>query len=246
MKSLIVVCDDAGFASVDRGIALLVERTGVHVFAEYLIDGDGAIERAKAMSAHPLVSVGIHLELTGIADADRVAMTRDLKEKGTTLGEQPDIRRKACDDARRQLATFRGALGKDPAHVSTHGDFHLDASGTVMPWWDELMAELFGGNPPPMQWEAPVIRHNAYSWNIGDTKREPLTPEEFGAELARHTSDVVEFVLHPAWPQPDDAPLGMLFDARMRVRDVEAGIRILASGCIPAAGFGLDTGPSRR
>lgn len=240
-KKLLIVCDDAGFASVDRGILRLVEATGVPVCAEYLIETDGATERAKEMRKNPLVSLGLHFELTGISDADRVAMSRELKAKGTTLGEQPDIRRKATDNARRQLERFRDATGRDPAHVSTHGDFNVDAAGAVMPWWHDLMHGFFGDAVPPMQLLIPHVRHNLFSWNLPATKRDPRTPDEFAQELKKQTADVVEFVLHPALPEPGDASIDMLFTAAMRVADLNAGIEVIKSGAIERAGFGIAT-----
>jgi hypothetical protein len=237
MKKLLLVCDDAGFAAVDRGIRAIADATGKPLCAEYLILGPGAIERAKDMSAHPLVSIGLHFELAGVSDADRVALANDLKARGTVLGELPGIREKASADARTQLEVFRDALGRDPAHVSTHGDFNVDASGAVMPWWTALMDGLFGGDVPPMQWANPHVRHNKYSWNLDATKRAPCTPDEFETVLREQTSDVVEFVMHPALPEPGDASIDMLFSAEMRVRDVEAAIAIIASGCIEKAGY---------
>lgn len=237
MKTLLLVCDDAGHASVDRGIRALADATGMPVCAEYLILTPGAVERAKEMSAHPLVSIGLHVELAGITDADRVTMAKDLRLAGSTLGEQPDVRAKAARDAREQLSVFRAALGHDPVHVSTHGDFNVDASGVVMPWWNDLMHEIFGKTVPPMQWKHPVVRHNMYSWNVAGNKRTPRTAHEFKAELQRQSSDVVEFVMHPAAPKPGDAPIDMLFTADMRVGDLAAAIHVITSGCIESAGY---------
>lgn len=237
MKKLLLVCDHAGHASVDRGIRAIADATGLPLCAEYLILTPGASERAKEMSAHPLVSIGLHFELAGITDADRVTMAADLLSRGTVLGEQEDIRTKAAADARTQLRMFRDALGRDPAHVSTHGDFNVDASGAVMPWWVDLMDELFDGNVPPMQWAHPHVRHNKYSWNLDATKREPCPPEEFETILRVQNSDLVEFVMHPALPEPGDASIDMLFTAEMRVRDVESAIAILTSGCVEKSGY---------
>lgn len=239
MKKLLLVCDDAGFASVDRGIRAIADATGKPVCAEYLIEQPGAAARAKEMSTHPLVSIGLHVELAGTTDASRVANANRLKESGETLGQQPFIQEAAKRDARRQLALFREALGRDPAHVSTHGDFHLDPAGAVMPWWIELMEESFGAAVPPMQWERPVVRHNKYSWNLDATKRDALTPDEFEALLRDEPSEAVEFVLHPALPEPGDSSIEMLFTADMRVRDVEAAIAIVNSGLVERAGFAI-------
>lgn len=237
MKKLLLVCDDAGHASVDRGIRALADATGMPVCAEYLILTPGAVERAKEMSAHPLVSIGLHFELSTIPDMRRVEMTKEMKARGTTLGEQADIREQATKDAMNQLAIFRQAVGRDPAHISTHGDFNVDASGAVMPWWIDLMHDLFGESIPPMQLEHPHVRHNMTSWYFDPTKRDALTPEEFEALLREQTSDVVEFVMHPGFPQPGDASLNMKFTAEMRVRDVESAIAILTSGCVENAGY---------
>ncbi len=238
-KCLLLVCDDAGFASVDRGIRTLADETGLQLCAEYLIEQDGAAMRAKEMSRHPSVSIGMHFELPGISDADRVGLSRDLRTRGTVLGDQADIREGAIAGARRQLERFREALGRDPAHVSTHGDFNVNLDGRVQPWWLELMDELFAGDVPPMQWKHPVVRHNKYSWNIDATKREPLTPGQFEEELRRQESDIVEFVMHPALPKPGDASLAMLFTAEMRVRDLRSAIDLLQSDCVKRAGFGI-------
>ncbi len=238
-KSLLLVCDDAGFASVQRGILRLAEATSKPLCAEYLISQPDAAKRAKEMSSHPLVSIGLHFELSSIPDRKRVELSKELKTRGTTLGEQSDIQEQATRDASNQLTIFRQALGRDPAHISTHGDFNIDVSGAVMPWWIDLMNNLFDGDVPPMQWTHPIMRHNKFSWNLPGTAREPLTPDEFENLLREQTSDVVEFVLHPALPEPGDADLDMLFSADMRVRDVEAAIAIINSGCIERSGFDI-------
>ena len=239
---LLLVCDDAGYASVDRGIVSLVGRTGLPVCAEYLITQPGAAGRARIMAGNPLVSIGLHFELEGMSDADRVRLSRDLKGKGSVLGEQEDIRRKAMIDARHQLELFRDALGANPAHVSTHGDFNVDPSGRVMTWWTDFMNELFEGNVPPMQLSIPHVRHNLYSWNIPETARPPRTPEEFAQELEKHRGcELVEFVMHPGLPEAGDASLDMLFTAEMRVRDLESAADILTSGVIGRCGFEVVT-----
>jgi len=239
-NSLILVCDDAGYECVDRGIRMLAEKTGVPLCADYLIEQDGAVERALTMSALPSVSIGLHFELAGISDADRVEMTHRLLAEGSALGEQEDIRRMAAEDAKRQLDVFRDALGKDPAHISTHGNFNTDVHDCVLPWWTVLMDELFDGKVPPMQLAAPYIRHNLYGWNLPGKKHQPLTPQEFGDKLrAYHGCEYVEFVMHPASPLEGDASIDMLFTEHMRVADLEAAVRILESGVIPEKGFSV-------
>ncbi len=238
LRPLIIACDDAGFASTDRGIREFVERTGVPVSAEYLIEQHGAIARAKAIATLGLVSRGLHFELFSISDADRVELIKELEERGTSLGEQEDIRTQATTDACRQLRIFQHELGVQPLHISTHGNFNLDAEGRVMQWWDDLMHELFDGNPPPMQLDIPHVRHNLYSWNTDALRRSPRTPEEFMQELQTIPGrGPVEFVMHPARPEKGDASLNMLFDAKMRITDLESAIEIIRSGVIERAGF---------
>lgn len=100
------------------------------------------------------------------------------------------------------------------------------------------MNELFDGNPPPMQLEMPHVRHNLYSWNTDAMRRNPRSPEEFAQELRSTPGHgPVEFVLHPALPEKGDASLNMLFDAQMRIFDLESAIEIIRSGVIERAGF---------
>ena len=237
---LILVCDDAGFASVDRGIRVLTQETGRPVSAEYMIEQDGAAERAQRMEGVSNVLRGLHFEWSGITDEARFRLAKELQRRGTSLGEQPDIRRRAVEDARRQLALFRTMLRTEPAHISTHGNFNADAHGNVMPWWKDLMDELFDGDVPPMQLDLPYVRHNLYSWNVPGTARPPRTPVEFSHELEKFRDrDAVEFVMHPALPQHGDASIDMLFTAEMRERDLLSAIRIIRSGVIERAGFAI-------
>ena len=239
---LMIVCDDAGFASVDRGIRKLVSETRVPVSAEYMVEQDGAIDRAKDMRELPEVSIGLHFELFGMSDAHRFELGQRLMAEGSSLGLQDDIREQGMKDARRQLEIFRRELHMEPQHISTHGNFNTDAEGNILPWWSELMGELFRGNIPPMQLERPYARHNKYSWCQGSAERDPMQPEEFGEHLKSLTGEgqhnVIEFVLHPADPIPGDAPIDMLFDEKMRVeRDLPSAIEIINSGVITESGF---------
>ena len=237
-KSLILVCDDAGFASTDRGIRILASESGLPMSAEYMIEQDGAPERAREMGKFALVERGLHFELSGISDAERVRMAKALQARGTCLGELEDIREKAIDDARRQLELFRMTQDVDPTHVSTHGNFNTEPDGKVAPWWYDLMDELFGGDIPPMQIDIPHVRHNLYSWNLPGTARMPRSETEFAEELRKvKDKTVVEFVMHPALARQGDADINMLFDVKMRRRDFWSALHILRSGVIQEAGF---------
>jgi|GEM_PF-5490168 len=57
-------------------------------------------------------------------------------------------------------------------------------------------------------------------------------PDEFEDILTEQSSDVMEFVMHPALPKPGDASIDMLFTADMRVRDVDSTIAIINFCCI--------------
>jgi predicted glycoside hydrolase/deacetylase ChbG (UPF0249 family) len=239
-RSLLIICDDAGFASVERGILRLVRETGVPICADYMLEQDGAVERMRAMAMMPNVSIGLHAELLGSSDAERHVLGKKLQSEGSSLGLQPEIREQALRDTRRQVELFRKVMGRDPAHIGTHGNFHVDADGKILRWWEELMNDLFGEHAPPQQCAVPIIRHHMYSWNIEPTAREPRTPDEFRDELTKFSDhEAVEFVLHPAVPEPGDTSLDMLFTAEMRVRDVEAAIAILNSDAIARAGFSV-------
>lgn len=237
MKPLILVADDAGFPSVDRGIRRLAEATGKPVSAEFLIEEPGAIDSARRMMQDDLISIGIHFEITGMSDADRYRLSQRLHAEGSSLAQQPEIRTRFIADVRRQLAVFRDGLAIEPAHVSTHGN--PNAMGlAVMPWWRDLMHELFEGRVPPMQLDVPPVRHNLYKWNTPEYRRAPMDPEEFSQVLAeKHCEPALELVLHPALHRDGDRPINMLFDEHMRRSDLEAAISIINAGVIDAAGF---------
>lgn len=238
-KLLTIVCDDAGFDSVDRGIDVLTDATGKPVSAEYMIEQPGAVDLARRMMSNRLVSIGLHFELFDMSDADRVALSVSLKQRSdATLGEQRTIQEMAIRDARRQLKIFRSELKRDPKHGSTHGNFNVDRNGQIMEWWTDEMNEQFDGRPPLMQLGIPHVRHNKYSWNLPGIQRPPLTPDEFQRVLEEQKdAHHVEFVLHPAAPEKGDRPLNMLFDAEMRKRDLISAIEIIRSGAIEAAGY---------
>lgn len=239
-KQLLLTCDDAGFASVDRGIRTLVEQTGKPVSAEYMIAQEGAPQRARAIGDLQLVARGLHFELLQLPDSERVELSQRLQREQTSLGEQQYIRAMAENDARMQLKMFQDELGMNPLHISTHGNFNTDSQGNITGWWNDLTHELFEGDVPPMQLQFPHVRHNLYSWNTQEKRRMPRTPEEFGSELRRNIhADVVEFVMHPALPHQSDVSLNMLFTAQMRQRDLFSAIRIIRSGIIERTGFSI-------
>lgn len=237
MPKILLITDDAGFASTDRGIQRLAAETDVPLCAEYMIEQEGAMGRAHQMKNVPTVSLGLHFELAGISDADRVELTKTLAAKKQTLGQQEEYQQKARIDARRQLHLFMSEFGR-PAHISTHGNFHVDPDDHIMPWWEDLMDELFEGNVPPLQMRFPLVRHNLYKWNTPEYKHDPLSPAEFGEALQKlQTEEVVEFVMHPAIPEDGDASIDMLFTAQMRIADLQAAIDIMQSGVIQDQGF---------
>lgn len=236
---LLLVCDDAGFPETNRGMRVLAEETQQPISVEHMIMQHGAIPLAQEMQRIPNISHGLHFELAGMTDAERVDIARVLQEKGLSLAESPDIRKQAIHDAREQLCLFRDSLGKNPDHISTHGNFNVTPHDLqIQQWWIDLMHEFFGDKVPPMQMANPHIRHNKYSWNKPESARPPLTPQEFLLELERmNHHPVVEFVMHPALPVRGDKGINMLFNEHMRVADLASAIRIIRSRVIQWAGF---------
>lgn len=234
---LIIVADDAGYSAVDRGIREFAEQTEVPVCADYMMTHWEAPDNLRAMERVTNVSRGLHFELLGFPDDKRYQIDKRLRAGGSCLGERPAIQTSAKRWATQQLDQFRQIAQQEPAHISTHGDFNIGPDGEVMDWWIEHMIEIFDGDVPSMQHENPVLRHNKYSWNLVETARSPLEPEEFKAEAGSHpVSPVVEFVLHPARHAYGDAALNMLFDETMRARDLESAITIVKSEVIEQAG----------
>lgn len=240
-SKLILVCDDAGFPETNLGARVLAEETGKPISVEHMISQPGAIPLARELDGAANISHGLHFELAGITDAERVDIAALLAKDGECLATSEWVREQAIRDAREQLAMFRDTFGRDPDHISTHGNFNITPHDLrIQQWWIDLMREFFGDKIPPMQMANPHVRHNKYSWHKPESARPPLTPQEFLLELenmAHHP--VVEFVMHPALPLRGGKGINMLFDEQMRIVDLASAIRIIRSRVAELAGFDI-------
>jgi len=104
MKWLIINGDDFGASrGINRGI-IQAHHDGILTSASLLVDRPASTEAAALARQHPLLSVGLHLELdAGDSEAEEVASQ--------------------CE---RQLARFRELTGTLPTHVDSHHDAHRD------------------------------------------------------------------------------------------------------------------------
>ncbi len=116
-RRLIVNADDFGLTpGINRGI-LRAHADGIVTSTSLMVRGPAAREAVEAAKSCPALSIGLHLDLceweyrdgewrilySVVDTADAVAVAREVE---------------------RQLALFRGFVGRDPTHLDSHQHVH--------------------------------------------------------------------------------------------------------------------------
>ncbi|HEU4706020.1 MAG TPA: ChbG/HpnK family deacetylase [Solirubrobacterales bacterium] len=123
-KFLIVNADDLGLSeAVNEGVFAAHEE-GIVTSASLMVRQAATAEAVLALSDHPALAVGLHLDLEG-----------KVYESGDELEVLP-----AAEEFRRQLAVFRALTGRNPTHLDSH--HHAHESEPVTAAAEELAAEL--------------------------------------------------------------------------------------------------------
>ena len=117
-RYLIVNADDFGQSpGINRGIVEAHEQ-GIVTSASMMVRWPDAAEAAAYGAEHPELSLGLHIDLGEWAYRDETWVP--LYEV-VALDETGAI----TDEITRQLARFRGLVGKDPSHIDSHQHVHL-------------------------------------------------------------------------------------------------------------------------
>ncbi len=115
-KILIVNADDLGCSSaVNRGIAIAHEM-GIVTSASLMVRRHAADEAAAYSREHPKLSIGLHVDLGEWAFRNGAW---EAIEEVPGPGEE---------ELRRQLASFRVLMGRDPTHLDSHQHVHRQNS----------------------------------------------------------------------------------------------------------------------
>src|SRR5437762_1183195 len=117
-RFLIVNADDFGLsAGVNRGIIEAHER-GIVTSASLMVRWPAVAAAAAYAREHPALGVGLHLDLGEweYSNGDWVA-----RYEVVPLDDAAAV----AAEAGRQLAAFRGLMGRDPDHLDSHQHVHL-------------------------------------------------------------------------------------------------------------------------
>jgi len=147
-RFIIINADDFGLTSgINRGILEAHER-GVVTSTSLMVRQPAAAEAAKAVSAHPRLSVGLHL---------------DFEEWTIVNGEwslvyqwaSPQDQRAIRDETSHQIDLFCRLIGRPPTHVDSHQ--HVHTKEPIRSIVSEIVAQRLGvpirGLDPRVQYD---------------------------------------------------------------------------------------------
>ncbi|HYG96193.1 MAG TPA: ChbG/HpnK family deacetylase [Solirubrobacterales bacterium] len=167
-RFLIVNADDLGMsAAVNAGIFAAHEH-GIVTSASLMVLRDDAVAAVDALSAHPALAVGLHLEW-----------------RSSFGGDMPDKGRTPAEECRAQLERFRELVGRDPTHLDSHKHVHEDEP--VKGAAEELAAEL--GVP---------LRNRSIRYEGGFYGRDAISPEHLMRLIGDLPPGWTEIGCHPA------------------------------------------------
>jgi predicted glycoside hydrolase/deacetylase ChbG (UPF0249 family) len=171
-RYLIVNGDDFGMSpGVSRGI-LEAHRRGILTSTSLMVLRPAAEEAARLAREAPGLSVGLHLELEGGADAARARI----------------------DD---QLRRFAALMGRPPTHLDSHHDTHRDPR--VLPAALEVGSSL--GIPVRGHSPARCLTRFYADW-AGETHLEQVSVESLVGMLETDVpSGTTELMCHPGYAE---------------------------------------------
>lgn len=219
MRYLIVNADDFGqTAGINRGVAEAHAR-GVVTSASLMVDEPGAHEAAYLSGTLPELSVGLHVKITD----EEARPSMDLRDRAAVTAE-----------LERQLERFRDLLGREPDHLDSHHNVHLqrDARSAFTAVADRHGLLLRGCSAiryfPSFygQWDGEThLEHIGVASLIGMLERE--LDDEF-TELGCHPG-YADLSLASTYAVERETELGTLCDPRVRTIMGELGIELTSS-----------------
>jgi chitin disaccharide deacetylase len=213
-RYLIVNADDLGAsAGVNRGILEAFER-GIVTSSSLMVDMPAAEEFASQRDRAAGLSVGLHVTLTN---------------EEAELQFEPDGCRAELE---RQLGRFEALLGRQPTHLDSHHNVHLE------PPLSDLFIDVARERSLPLRGFSPARYYADFygQWD-DETHLEHISVESLGVLLeAEVAPGVTEFGVHPGYIGDGfessyllerEAELRTLCDPAVRARVQELGIRLI-------------------
>ena len=187
-RYLIVNADDFGRSrGINQGIAECHEH-GIVTSASLMVRWPAAVEAAAFARAHPLLSVGLHIDF-----GERIAENGEWRTLYERVSE-PDEDAVAAE-IRAQLERFRELLGRDPTHVDGHQ--HAQRKDPAKSILIELAAEL----EVPLREFSPHIRYSGAFYgqtSHGETVPGVISVMGLLTALSELGPGVTELGCHPA------------------------------------------------
>jgi chitin disaccharide deacetylase len=229
-KYLIVNADDFGLSpGVNRGIIEAHEH-GIVTSASLMVRWPAATEAAAYSREHAHLSLGLHVDLGEWAYRDETWVP--LYEV-VPAGDITAV----ADEVSRQLATFRGLVGKDPTHLDSHQHAHLEEPV------HSVVVEIARKLAIPLRHCSAKIRYCGQFY--GQTAEGSPLPDAISVDgliniLAMLPPGVTELCSHPGYPPGLDTmycservvEVRTLCDPRVRAAVVAMGIELCSFGKI--------------
>ena len=187
-RYLIVNADDFGQSrGVTRGIIAAHER-GIVTSTSLVVRWPAAAEAAAYGRAHPLLSVGLHVDLgEWVCRNDTWVPLYEVVPL--------DDREVVAAEVQRQIETFRDLIGTDPTHLDSHQHVHRrDPTRTIM-------TEVARSLGVPLRDQDATVRYcgNFYGQTgTGEPLPDAISADAMLSLLAALPAGVTELGCHPA------------------------------------------------
>ncbi len=229
-KYLIVNADDFGLnPGVNRGIIEAHEH-GIVTSASLMVRWPATTQAAAYSREHPSLSLGLHVDLSEWAYRDETWVP--LYEVVPT-----DDITAVANEVSRQLATFRGLVGKDPTHLDSHQHAHLEEPVR------SVVVEIARKLAVPLRHCSPTICYCGEFY--GQTAEGSPLPDAISVDrlidiLATLPPGLTELCAHPGYPVGLDTmycservvEVRTLCNPRVRAAVVAFGIELRSFGNI--------------
>lgn len=227
-RRLIVNADDFGLsAGVNRGIIEAHER-GIVTSASLMVRCAGAEEAATYARAHPLLGVGLHVDLGEWEPTEAGWVARYEVVRADDLHA-------IADEAAEQLARFRRLVGRPPTHIDSHQHVHLAGPAR------EALLEVADTLAIPLRASDGRVRYCGDFYGQG-RKGYPypdgISVDQLVGIIEGLPEGVTEVACHPGYADDIDsfyrteraAEVAALCDPRARAAIVAAGVTLCSFG----------------
>jgi chitin disaccharide deacetylase len=219
MKLLIVNADDFGLTrGTNRGIVEAHQR-GLVTSTSLLVDAPGSAAAAALAESLPDLSVGLHLDLDGVAPEHVPA------------------------ELHRQLRRFEALTGSPPTHLDTHHNSHGDP-GILR----HVLAFAARHDVPLRGHSTARVCSRFYGQWSGETHLEQISVAGLARVVSEGVAEgITELICHPGYPDRElrssyaaerEAEVATLCDPAARAALDAQGIRLIGFHDLPALAAG--------